>query len=581
MIKNIILKINIAKFANLFSAIVIVLIISAIIFAFAIWNDFYLIELTYETSKSITSTIIGAAGAFIGFFVIYLTISFENFKKNYGQYALELFRKDKSIWSLGYLFVVVIIVGLAAFIYSDSGTHFSKWLFNITCFYFLIAICWLFPFGNAIIKKSSSRESLKKLIDELNEVDFPDEEPGNIIMRPIIQIVTKDEKNKLSIISEILFHNIVESNSRTSVLIIINLFGKIEKMVNNNQIDIEKRYQIIFSFLNIIQSSFDLYNSEKDFIGVQTILATLNSCGEIIAKKKYGKQFIKKVFETIEYISQALIEAESEKLVSDALWAYYHMSDTQLTYNMPNEKETWVEDEYFGAVPLNTQVAAENDKKFNIIDEFVSFKFNAIIEKSFLCRNYYIIEECVQMLGIFTSMVVYKRNMGDIQKSAIGSMLVYNSSEAIKRFITNKYPKRFNYLYLFLSTTVILDGLKQNSNFSKSIFDTLIDIVGFIAEKDIVGKLDMQEISGLCRLIIAHFHQITEAAKYVEEIIKVQKKIKTKISQELITNRSQSSSKNKRIMINEIQKDIESYLSTMKRYNILNNDLKKVIIEYI
>jgi hypothetical protein len=128
---------------------------------------------------------------------------------------------------------------------------------------------------------------------------------------------------------------------------------------------------------------------------------------------------------------------------------------------------------------------------------------------------------------------------------------------------------------------VILDGLKQNSNFSKSIFDTLIDIVGFIAEKDIVGKLDMQEISGLCRLIIAHFHQITEAAKYVEEIIKVQKKIKTKISQELITNRSQSSSKNKRIMINEIQKDIESYLSTMKRYNILNNDLKKVIIEYI
>ena len=450
MVKRFVKRIKNIKRDSLFIATVWIFIIGTIIIFFAISNHFYLVNLSHDTSKSIISTLIATAGSFIGFFVIYLTISFENFKKNYGQYALELFRKDQIVWSLGYLFIIIIIVGLTTFIFSDSKNFTSRYLFNLTCFYFLLAVCFLFPFGKAIINKSSSTEFLKRLVDELNEHDFDYKEPKNHQLKSVFQIVNKNEKNKVSIVSDILFYNISANNTKNSIQIIINLFDRIQKIINFDNLDVEKRRQIVFSFLDIIQTSFDLYLSKKDFIGIQTNLAALNSCNEVIAIKKYDRRFTKRAFETIEYITQSLIESEWEKLLSESLWVYYHMSADQLRNNMPNEEETWVEDEDFGALTLNTKIAEENDRKFEILSEFISFKFNAVIERSFLSKNYYLVEECVRMLGIFTEMVVFNENMGQLQKMRIGSSLAYSSGEAIKRFVTANYPKQHSYLNLFM-----------------------------------------------------------------------------------------------------------------------------------
>ena len=138
----------------------------------SVWSNFYLIYLNLETSKSITGTIIGASGAFIGFVVIYLSISFENFKKIYGQYAADFFGKDKLIFNLLLLFILPIGIGLLSYLISDANTRFSKFLFNISCSYFFLAIVLLIPYANRIIKKSLSKGPIENLINKLTKRRF-------------------------------------------------------------------------------------------------------------------------------------------------------------------------------------------------------------------------------------------------------------------------------------------------------------------------------------------------------------------------------------------------------------------------
>lgn len=581
MAKNIFNKIKNYSPLNLFSFTVSLLIIGTLVNAIAVHEDFYFVALKNETSKNILGTLISTAGAFLGFFVIYMTISFENFKKNYGQYALELFRNNKFIWSVGYLFLLIIISGLLGFLFADTLSYVSTFLFNITCFYFFIAVCLLFPFGNTIIIESSSKDFLKQIVNELTENDFVYKEPENIQVKPVYRILNSDDKNKVTIINEILSHNINHDNTKNGIQIIVNIFNKIEQIVKDKNVNAERKRQTIFTFLDILKNSFDLFHSKKNFVGILTILASLNSCSKIIAEEKYDRRYIERIFETIEHITNSLLQIEEEELIIESLWVYYHMSKDQLTLNMPNENETWMEDEYLGAIPLTNKTAEENDRKFETIDESIAFKFNRLIERSFLCKNSYIVEECVRMLGIFTEIIVFNDNMGELQKERMGASLAYGSCESIKRFITLNYQSKMGYLNLFMGTSTILDALKENSRFSTSIFETFINLSEFLLEKGLVNKFENQEISGLCRLIVGYSGQITAAGGYVGQILKLQEKLKISLEEKIALNDSKSNIRNLKELVQEINKDIKSYLNLMSTKRIVNDSLKETISRFI
>src|SRR5580704_14290347 len=92
--------------------------ITALILSWRVAMGAVWIKLSQETAKLIAATIMGVSGSIIGFLVIYLSISFEAIRRNYGKYALRIFRSDFYIWSLSIFFSIVVLLGLLALLNS-------------------------------------------------------------------------------------------------------------------------------------------------------------------------------------------------------------------------------------------------------------------------------------------------------------------------------------------------------------------------------------------------------------------------------------------------------------------------------
>jgi len=566
---------------NLITVTLSSLILSALIFLIVLYNNYFLIQIDLETSKSIIGTIITAAGAFIGFIVIYLSISFESFKKNYGQYAPRFFARDKLVWSLIVIFILIILSGLLSFLLADSKTLFSVWIFNMTCFYFSMAVVLLIPYGYKIIQNPTFRIYVEQLINDLTDKDFLNTGTQSTDNKTIFQIANQSDDNKINVIRNILYNSIQEKNTTNSISIIIHLYSKLEKILKDEEVSIDSKLRVTSSFMNIVQTSFARFNANSDSLGIKTAIATTNSFNKIIAENKFNERFIKNISETIEFITRSLIEVENETLVSDSLWAYYHMIQDQLTMNIGIENDIWEEIEPGWFMPKNTPYAIEQDRKFDAIDEFSTFKLNEVIDRVFLCKNYHLIGDSINIYSSLAEMIIYNSFLGEIQKDKIGSSFVYYSYEAIKRYITNGYPKKLNYLNFYLGNTHILHLLEQNSKFSKSVFSTFIELVDFLIDADKFDLSELEKLTGLCRLIIAYSPKILEASNFVEQILKLQKKLKIKYLQEIVTSRRQEQESNKaNKIVSQIQKDMSTYLAGMNRKNIINEELKEVLEKY-
>lgn len=547
------------------------LILSAIITSVCVWQDFYLVNLTLETSKDITGTIISASGAFIGFVVIYLSISFENFKKIYGQYATDFFGKDKLIQNLLLLFILPILIGLMSYIFSDSEIRLAKWLFNTSCFSFFIAILLMFPYAQSIIKNSSSNSSIERLILQLTEKDFTDQENKSLKNISTFQMIRQADKSRINIISHILFSNIQEKNGKNGIAILFDLFDKVKILLNDKKVQGESKREVVAYYARIIKDSFDLYHYNKDSLGVKTCLATTVSFNKVIVENAFDEKYIETVFEIIIFMIKSLIETESETLVWDALWVYHNISEEQLTYNTPKEENMWEKNNEEWLQALNTKEAQQNEKKFNKIEEFTTYRLNEVVERSFLCKNYHITEDCVSMLGEFCLTVINLKSLGLLQKQKIGSMLAFHSSEAIKKLSMKKELSKSTFLDLYIGTTHLIDILEGSEKISKVVFDTFIELIEFLIANESFNRYDAEKLGGLCRVIIEHSSKIHEGNRYVEQILETQKKIKDK-NIRLKTKENEQ-------MIVAINNDFRSYLSLVRNSN--DDSLKTLIKKYI
>lgn len=510
------------------------------------------------------------------------TITFENFKKNYGEYATEIFRKDTAVWITCYFFIVVILTGAFALILSDSNNALSVLLLNLTCFYFCLAVGTLIPFGNSAFNKSLSRRGLNEIITSISAHDFKTEPPPDLHAEAVYRIANSSDTNKIDVISAVLYFNINAGDNKNSIQVLIGLFKKIDLLLTKQNLSLKEQRNIIFTYAYVLQTSFDLYHSKKDAAGIQTILASLNSLNAIIAENHYGAAFIEKMFTVIIYITQSLIESEDEKLLDSAIWVYYHMCNAHLNRNVPAENETWEHTEDGATFPISTDARWANDNKFQKIDDAATFHLNDVLQRSFLCRNFYIIEQCVKMYSVFAEMIIFNNTLGPLQKERIGSTLAYHSIEAIKRFTDmESAAQRFNTIRLYIGTTNILSVLEENSKFGDTVFICLIDLIDHLIKNGKIRKYDMEELGDLCRLIIADSAKIQNAGNYVSDILRLQAKLKSQCFKEILKGEKGTDFQRQKEMAALIQSDIKSYLAAIEKKHNSGGPLKSIIAAYV
>lgn len=545
------------------------LVIGALSFFVTEALDFHVLSIKTETSKSILSTLIGATGSMVGFIVIYLSISFENLKRNYGQYGTKLFQSNSLILTFLSLLILTILISLFAFILSDSSSFFKNFLLNISFFYFFISLILLIPYGYAITKNSSYVEILNKIIEDISPNDFTKKDTKHA---SALQISTEAEKNRFIVVGDILINSAIEKNNRFSNAIAIQLIDKVNKLLYDNNIAESTKLNITAAFCSLIREVFSINLNNKNNGAMLLCFASVGSLNETIAKQKLRKEFVKEIYDLIGFICKSLIEAESETLSNEAMWTYYHASKNQLQYNTPKEDEIWQksQDPEYYVFPINTNEAFEKESLFDLLNEYTSYRFNNIVERSFLCKNHHITEDCVKMLGSFVQMIAWTQNLGEFQRHTIGSMLSYHSANSVKRFSTMDIANKANHLRLFFSSISLMSLLKTEEPFSKSVFDNYIDLADYLSIHDKLDSFDLEDIFGLGRLIIASWNEIPTYYENLEELLLLADKINTNDRAKSLREKSDM-----------IEKGVKSFLSIMEMRNIKLPKLKELIEGFV
>lgn len=536
-----------------------VYLILAVLLSISVLKGVSWVTLTPDTAKTILSTLMSVSGSIIGFLVIYLSLALEGMKRNYGKHAVSIFRRDTSVWVLCYFFSIVIIIALFSFFYADQEGDFWIWSFNIACLSFGVGIALIVPFGRVILKRTDIAEHIGRMIHELRETDFREPPAKDSRLGTMYWVVTEDPDNRMDNLSNMLYHHINEGNGRLVTNIMIQLFKRIVVMVDGKKgkgID-----KVILRYLDVLVVAFDYAKHKNDEVTIKLIFSGLNSCSDLIAKWRMGRELIEQQFEVIGNIVKHLLEEEREQLVEEAFWAYYHMAHPQVMHNLPPEDKTWEKDDEGEISVINTSEGWENEHKFDAVDSAMTFQLKGLVDRSFMCANTYITEHCVRMLGNFIDMLIFERGMAPFQKYHIGSMLSYESAECVKRFITRTDDRKIGFLILYVGDANIMTALEENSDFSKAVFEHFIEIFEFIIEEGRITKFDLDKVGGLGRLIIANSAKITAATDYTKALLEVNKKARASLIQEVKTGgvspKRESALKE---LIVEVQKDLKSFL---------------------
>ncbi|HEX9510204.1 MAG TPA: hypothetical protein VF939_06950 [Puia sp.] len=118
----------------------------------------------------------------------------------------------------------------------------------------------------------------------------------------------------------------------------IQLFKRVVVIVDGKKgQEIDK---VILRYLDVLVVAFDYAKHKNDEITIKLIFSGLNSCSDLIAKWRMGRELIEHQFEVIHNIVKNLLEQEKEQLVEEAFWAYYHMAQPQILRNLPPEDKT-------------------------------------------------------------------------------------------------------------------------------------------------------------------------------------------------------------------------------------------------
>lgn len=543
-------------------------------------KEFYLIEVGNSNMSTVLESIIGACSAFLGFIIIYLTIAYEKYKKEFGAYAGSMFSKDITVWGYVGIFIFIALLALITLLCLDSPGSLLFYLFNSACIYFTISLLLIIPFGKRMLNDSSSLKYIQQLVSQIDIKDFQIAVSNKKETKSIFELADTNSHNNTTICSNILYTSISEKNGIVDVAIIKHMFDKVVELLSNKEIPKEELLNVTKVYISILKKSFGIYRTQLNENGVRVVIGALQSLGIEMAHKKVHRNHIEALMDVFEQIARSLIETESEELIDELIWALYHISKEQLDYNLPKENEIW-EINYkvdpYQIIEIN-ETAHDLHLQYDEVSGIVGHRIPRILDRTFLCKNYYIVENAMGIYSSFIKMIFQSDNIGKIQKERIGGALCYETADFIVKYAVRKLPKTFNYLHYYPRTSTIIQILKGNKYLGKSVVSSFKFLFRYLMNNELIVKYDIEEISTLCRLIITYSAEIENSTEYVSDLIELLKELKTEYLKDIAFNRSEGNILEKaKENVTLIQNQLKNYVNTVAQYASGNTELQNIV----
>jgi hypothetical protein len=229
---------------------------------------------------------------------------------------------------------------------------------------------------------------------------------------------------------------------------------------------------------------------------------------------------------------------------------------------------------------LDNSRAAANERQFEALDKALTLDLSELVDRSFYIENRYINLNAVRMTGEFLGMLVYG-NMEMIPKSLLGSSMAYQASKYIVKYISPVNPNNLWYLRLYLSNSVLLAALEENSRFSKTVFESYIEICESIIEQEALVKWDLSAIGDLGRMLVANATKFSDVMRLMRGLLEVNRTARSAIRSELRQSPDRHRESELKGMKIRAKDDAISWLSMYHRKAVKNEELESLLQHYL
>jgi hypothetical protein len=547
----------------------------AIILSTGAAMGFTWVTVTVDTSRYILSAIMGVSGSIIGFLVIYLTFAFEGIRRFFGRNSNSIFLRDSFIWFLCRFFSGIILVSLLALCVVDHPGWWWRWVFNFSCFSFLIGISMIVPFGKMILKRTDTAVEIRHLIDSITVNDFREPPRQNWYLGPSYWIITEQLHNPVDKITSILMHNIAEKNNNVVANMLKAIFARIQILMGETQGSGGERAALRYH--DILLLAFDQAKGQNDPLVFKLIFAGCQSGAELVAQWKMGTDVVEPVLEGARTMIQYWVKQENEQLAFDAFWMYYHMSLSQLRKNLPQEAEIYHSKEDGKVTLINSNEAFENDRKFQAIKSAVTYDLSTLVDRSFLCENKYITQNAVRMMRNFLEMVLIENVESAVLEDLIGRSLSYYTLEIVKEYAAKEKTSVTGFLGLFVGHTYLVDFLKKDSRLVRSVFTDWVALAKYLIENDYYIPYDLEEIGGLGRVIVARAGEILSVLEIMSALVEINQMARRKILATLRAGKGRNANASLHETVKKLDDDLRSWLSRYPRANVPDDQLAQML----
>ncbi|WP_080056753.1 hypothetical protein [Spirosoma aerolatum] len=430
------------------------------------------LDIKTESQQTISLALLGAVATFIGFGVVFIQLSFDNYKKYYGTYSKVLLFNaiGKEIIII---FILNIITSITCAIVNKKYTyHFSEgnivnlqttfFYFNVLLFlYFLFLlihkIIYIFDYSlsnkdlhNTI--KSVKLRSIKEFIETSNNREDTDLALKNFTDNPV-EVITEVTLNYLS-----------HGNQKTAIAIIKAIrkhFQFLIEISHSNNTNIPNVSEIVIVFYRVIYKIINYNSNDQDL--TNECFENIREFNKLISAYNIDVVSLEAMLNLIESALNLSFKDPINNSIFTRLECFSYSLFWQMLYNTP----PWY-DVQTGSPSIYSQralVYANTQNRLNVLWRFTNILYNFI-------SSCFDLEKNISTNGLYHILEIYKR--------LLENNISYNFSHRSRYYYLERLSKENVDLYKLAFvrldfSTFKFDSFRENTRHFSPINTLLLD----------------------------------------------------------------------------------------------------------
>lgn len=540
-------------------------------------------------ASTILSIIIGALASILGVVIAVIIVAFNILRKYYNFYAFRTFFKNKRLSEFVTFYLSTITIAFIALIGISNpiNPHIVNLLY-LAIFLFIISLWILFPYSNAIISSTQSKENIERIV---YQIDMSNAQIYNLKADIMASFSIEGiEENPIFVLNELVKRSLNDNDWLTSIYILEaseqKLFDLLDDHLQEYGTQKEKTFEranIIKIFLLILKPmGYQAIKTRHESI-LRNILVFVENLHYFGAQNQMAWYEVEDLNNFIKNLLKEALSAELDTIILMGFYTLIRILNEHLKNNVPLEDEVF-KLQYWKGEDTKKEWDPEKGIQWDKVSRSYIEIIQEISKKSVELQNEEIFDQGItSLLDIIRS--VNKMSLGDYQKFDLVKNCCWGINDIINlKSDANLHGSNF---YLMHFQMAIKDVIKNSTEKTlERILYSYAYTFRALARNGILDLFELEELGGFCIELTMKIDENILYKKSVILIITLFDKLREKIEEQILDNSAvyvklgdqliwlRKWMKKENIRDEEIEKQIDEVLSNFEDYEKIKGELE-------